>query len=377
MIMKKPLFLALIISFFFFFIISNVDSQSPASDSCSSDPLTLQTPLPFNTSALHCVSVWAPQGFILRYAQAESNLWNFVLSAPNTNAYIAIGFSPDGNMVGSRAVVGWVAGDGIPNIKKYHLGGQSPNQVIIEPSEKVELRLGNLSSVVTQSNRIYMAFQVISDTTPTPRLLYAVGPAGRLPSGTNLQLSEHDNRISTTINYATGVFENNKHKPVTSLRKAHGILNMFGWAILLSIGAMVARYMRKWDPLWFYCHASIQTLGFLLGLIGIICGLVLEKRLTGASVGKHKGLGITVLVLGCLQVMAVLARPDKEAKLRKYWNWYHFGVGRLLIFLAAINVFYGIHLGKAGSGWNAGFAAFLIIVFILTVIFELKICFKK
>lgn len=77
------------------------------------------------------------------------------------------------------------------------------------------------------------------------------------------------------------------------------------------------------------------------------------------------------------QVIAILARPDKESKVRKYWNWYHFGVGRALIFLAAINVFYGIHLGNAGSGWNAGFAIFLALVFIVSLILELKMWFKK
>ncbi|KAL7081838.1 hypothetical protein ACP275_14G063500 [Erythranthe tilingii] len=205
MMKKKPLFLALMISFF---IISNVNSQSPSSESCSSGPLTLQSPLPFNTSSLHCVSIWDSQSFILRYGQGEPNVWNFMLSAPNTNGYIAIGFSPDGNMFRSRAVVGWVAGDGTTYMRKYYLAGQSPNQVIIESSYDLGLRLGNLSSVVLQSNRIYMAFQVISDTTPTPHLLYAVGPAGWLPSGTNLQLSKHEDKVSTTINYATGHCEN-------------------------------------------------------------------------------------------------------------------------------------------------------------------------
>ncbi|KAL9140787.1 hypothetical protein ABFS82_14G060300 [Erythranthe guttata] len=235
---RKPLFLSLMISFFFFFF-SNVGSQSPESDSCSSDPLTLQTPLPFNTSSLHCVSIWDSQSFILRYGQAEPNVWNFVLSAPNTNGYIAIGFSPDGNMFRSRAVVGWVAGDGTTNMRKYYLGGQSPNQVVIESIYDLGLRLGNLSSMVIQSNRIYMAFQVITDTTPTPHLLYAIGPAGRLPSGPNLQLSKHVDRVSTTINYATGLFEINKHKLGTSLERSHGFSNMLGWAILLPIGAMV------------------------------------------------------------------------------------------------------------------------------------------
>lgn len=75
--------------------------------------------------------------------------------------------------------------------------------------------------------------------------------------------------------------------------------------------------------------------------------------------------------------MAFLARPDKESKARKYWNWYHQGVGRLLIILAVANVFYGIHLGKEGTGWNAGYGVVLAILVAIAVILELKLWFRK
>ncbi|KAK6145182.1 hypothetical protein DH2020_022002 [Rehmannia glutinosa] len=351
------------------FLISYVHSQ--ASDSCNS-PLTLQSSIPFDTTSLHCVTVWPSQTYILRYVQASENVWNFLLSAPNRNAYIGIGFSPNGGMVGSSAIVGWVGSSGTSQMQKYYLGGQSPNAVRIEPNDQ-GLQIGN-TSMFLQSNQIYIAFQLITDN-PSTRLIYAVGRVGQLPTGPTFQLSQHQDMISTVLNYATGQFQSHI-SPEASLRRSHGLLNMLGWAILLPIGAMVARYMRKWDPIWFYAHAIIQSLGFILGLSGVICGLVLENRLD-ASVNKHKGIGITILIFGCLQVIAFLARPDKTSKVRTYWNWYHFGVGRALIFLAAINVFYGIHLGNAGSGWNAGFAVVLVILFIISLILELRMCFKK
>ncbi|KAL3850494.1 hypothetical protein ACJIZ3_012376 [Penstemon smallii] len=361
-----PLFF-LIFSFFFF---SHVHSQS--SDSCNS-PLNLPNPPRFETSSLHCAIVWSAQSFILRYVQASPNVWNFILSAPNTNAYIAIGFSPNGNMVGSRAIVGWVGADGMADIRKYYLGGRTPDLVRLESPDQ-GLQVVN-SSMIVRSNHIFMAFQLISDR-PSTRLIYAVGPAARsLPSPPNFQLSEHRSMISTTLNYATGQFQT-QQSPHASLRRSHGLLNMFGWAILMPIGAMVARYMRKWDPIWFYSHAMIQSFAFILGFIGVICGLVLENRID-ASVTKHKGIGIFILILGCLQVIAYVARPEKTSKSRKYWNWYHYSVGRTLIFFAAVNVFYGIHLGNAGSGWNAGFAVFLVIIFVISLILELRMCLKK
>lgn len=78
---------------------------------------------------------------------------------------------------------------------------------------------------------------------------------------------------------------------------------MLGWGIILPIGAMVARYMKPWDPVWFYSHSLVQSLGFLFGVSGIVCGFVLENRL-GVDVDKHKSLGVIILTLGCLQVIS-------------------------------------------------------------------------
>ncbi|KAL8516503.1 hypothetical protein ACS0TY_014954 [Phlomoides rotata] len=360
----------LILTLFF----SYVYSQSQ--DSCTS-PLTLQSPLPFDTSSLHCVSVWGSENFILRYGQEQggANVWNFVLSAPNTNGYIGMGFSPNGNMVGSDAVVGWVGSDGASDIKKFHLGGQQPNLVTLQSTD-AGLQVANSSTRLQSqpNNRIYISFQLLTGQ-PTSRLIYAVGRAAQLPVAPNFRLTQHRDMITTVLNYESGQFETTG-SPYASLRRSHGLLNMFGWAILLPIGAMVARYMRKWDPLWFYSHAAIQTSGFILGLSGVVCGLILDNRIK-ANVSKHKALGIIIFTLGCLQILALLIRPDKAAKVRKYWNWYHFGVGRILILLASINVFYGIHLGGAGSSWNVGFAAFLVIIFIITLIMELRMCLRK
>lgn len=95
----------------------------------------------------------------------------------------------------------------------------------------------------------------------------------------------------------------------SKLKKSHGILNMLGWGILLPIGAIIARYMKPWDPVWFYSHSLVQSLGFLVGVSGIVCGFVLESRL-GVDVDKHKTLGVFILTLGCLQVFSTTSYPS-------------------------------------------------------------------
>ncbi|KAM3373873.1 cytochrome and DOMON domain-containing protein [Capsicum galapagoense] len=354
-----------IFQIFISFQILKVNSQDSNTDSCNSN-LKLKGGIFFDTASFQCLSVWDQQGYILRYKRTNTSVWSFVLSAPNTNAYIAMGFSEKGKMVGSTAIVGWVANDGTPTMKKYFLGGQSPNQVLLDEGN---LQLVNLtSSVVAENSRIYLAFQ-LSIEMPSNRLIYSVGPTGMLPSTANYRLTEHQDKTSTSLNYNTGQSETKTL--YANLRRSHGLLNMVGWGILMPIGVMVARYLRQYDPIWFYSHATIQSLGFILGFAGVISGLILNSRLQN-NVNKHKGLGIVILLLGCLQVIAVLVRPDKESKIRKYWNWYHYTAGRILILLASINVFYGIHLGNAGSSWNAGFSIALVILFITALILEIR-----
>ncbi|OMO96853.1 hypothetical protein CCACVL1_04756 [Corchorus capsularis] len=285
------------ISFIFFLALQGFSSilvvNSQQTDSCSSN---LNLNVPFDTTSLHCLSVWNNHDFILRYVQTSSNVWSFVLSTPDTNSFVAMGFSSNGRMVGSSAMVGWISGDGTRTIQQYYLGGTRPNLVL--PNQGNLTIVENSLSITAQSSRVYLAFQ-LNTTQPSQRVLYSVGQIGVIPSAPGFALAEHRDKISTLLSYSTG--KSASKTPYSRLRKSHGILNMLSWGILMIIGAIVARYMKQWDPIWFYSHAVIQSCAFILGIIGIICGFVLEDRLK-ADVSTHKGLGIFILVLASLQV---------------------------------------------------------------------------
>ncbi|KAG2318162.1 hypothetical protein Bca52824_021284 [Brassica carinata] len=253
--------------------------------------------------------------------------------------------------------------------KQYFLGGQSPGEVTPDQGDLVIVN-GSLK-IESVSSRLYMSFQLTAET-PRQSILYAKGPAGFFPSSPGFRLREHQSMTTTTINYNTGSQSVVKGSPHSKLRKTHGLLNMIGWGILIIIGAIVARHMKQWEPAWFYSHIAVQIIGFLLGLNGIICGLVLENRTNASNVSTHKALGITILVMGGLQVLALLARPDKESKYRKYWNWYHHNIGRAMIILAISNIFYGIHLAKAGSSWNAGYGSAVGILALAAIGLEVR-----
>jgi len=68
--------------------------------------------------------------------------------------------------------------------------------------------------------------------------------------------------------------------------------------------------------------------------------------------------------------LAVLWRPKKEAKIRRYWNWYHSWVGRLALFLAAINVLVGIHVAHEKRSVTAGYVVIAAIEIITFLVME-------
>lgn len=128
-----------------------------------------------------------------------------MLSAPERNGYVGIGFSRQGSMVGSSAIVGWVGSNG-GVIKQYYLGGKDSS--LVNPDEGELEVVSSTSGVFTvssssSSSRIYITFQ-LNTSLPLSRLLYAIGPQGRLPSSPDFRLVQHDTMTSTTIDYLSG-----------------------------------------------------------------------------------------------------------------------------------------------------------------------------
>lgn len=109
--------------------------------------------------------------------------------------------------------------------------------------------------------------------------------------------------------------------------RTHGILMMIGWGFLLPAGAILARFGKHRDPLWFHLHRVIQTVGLILALSGFIYALVRFDALSapGFSNYYHAVLGIVVMVLGLLQPVNALLRPHKpsdgEAKSTSRFIW--------------------------------------------------------
>ncbi|KAK3142195.1 hypothetical protein QOZ80_4BG0343500 [Eleusine coracana subsp. coracana] len=347
-------------------------SHQQSTDSCRFSRLNAVADLvPFDTRSFRCIAAWKDEDFVLRYKNTAPSEWSFVLSAPDKGSYVAVGFSGKGLMVGSSAVVGW-APHGKGTVKQYYLGGKSQDEV--SPNKGLLKLVKNKAVVVSHSDRLYLAFQISTDY-PQPHLIYSVGPENNLPDSDGV-LPVHRNMYSHAFNYTSGI----AYKTADSLdagfprQRQHGLLAMMGWGVLLPIGMITARYFRQLEPYSFYSHMAIQALGYILGLAAVVLGF----RINPAGLNNidiHRALGVAILVMASLQVLAILARPDKTSKVRRYWNWYHHNIGRAAILLAIGNVFLGLTIAQEVNAYIVSYGVFAAVWVLAVAAFEMKRCY--
>ena len=126
-----------------------------------------------------------------------------------------------------------------------------------------------------------------------------------------------------------------------SKAQAHAALLTIGWGLLIPGGIMIARYGRRWDPLWFRVHMYSNVLGLLMGFGGLGLGFDLVGGWEAPShkVAVHRDLGMAVVVLGFVQAVAGFLRLGKDHPKRKYWTFGHQWLGRSAVILAIANIY--------------------------------------
>ncbi|KAI4328910.1 hypothetical protein L6164_021227 [Bauhinia variegata] len=339
----------------------NGDNSLASQNACRNANYQSFLPPPYqNISYMICKPVW--NTYELMYIQNDHTT-TIILSAPYTIGWVGIGFSRDGMMVGSSAMVGWISKHGQAKIKQFYLQGRKPSEVI---AGKGELPLNNMpAAVATNGAEIYLAFQ-----------LQTTDPIGKQPIllafGTNYphnhHLSKHVDKTAILFDFSSGTKGSVSNK-LFLMRKNHGIVGIIGWALIMPTGAIVARYWRHKEPLWFYLHGVIQFVGFTFGLATVLLGLQLHSRMH-SHIPAHRGIGIFVLVISIIQILAFFFKPNKDSKIRKYWTWYHCWFGRLALFFAALNIVLGMQAAGAGSDWRIGYGFLVSLVIVAVIVLE-------
>ncbi|WJZ82011.1 hypothetical protein VitviT2T_001809 [Vitis vinifera] len=333
-----------------------------------------------------CSQPWGSVSF--KYFQDGDNVTTIVLSKDKFLGWIGIGFSKDGGMVGSSAVVGWTGGvknidndkeEVEPGIAKFLLEGKNIESVT---SFKGELNFTDTPPfVIWNNNSFYMGFQAKFDAPLGQQyMILAIGsdqptltPHSKEPSDRLVRLTKHTDQAVMQVDFSSGLFPTCMLIQLISRKLNHGAMGLIAWGVLLPFGAIIPRYFKHHDPQWFYLHISIQIVGFLLGLATVLVGTILYSGLDSNRTPRlkiHRPIGSLAFFLSILQVMALILRPDKASKWRKYWNLYHHWAGRLALFLGGLNIVIGIWVAEAGSSWKITYGFFVTFILLTVAVLE-------
>ena len=138
--------------------------------------------------------------------------------------------------------------------------------------------------------------------------------------------------------------------PINNMHLAHGLLMTLAWGVLLPMGAVMPRTWR--DALeskgaWYKVHRTVQSLGVLLSVIGLIIAISFVPDGYHFD-GLHKALGLVVSILALVQPAMAFLRPHKPAPgesptvLRQLWHMKHAIVGYSLLALGVVQLLTGV-----------------------------------
>ena len=180
------------------------------------------------------------------------------VSAQRTAGYLAVGFSTDGSMVGSTAVIGWIGSDGSASVQMYSLDGYSSSSVTpVSPSP--------LSAVSMTAADGTLTMQFTRPLASRRRLASALDPAASegflWAYGGTAGLAMHQKKGAFTIKLSGEAGGGVLVPPIAKQHLSHGILMLIGWGVLLPIGVTFPAALRDLmgDPTWYRLHRAFQV----------------------------------------------------------------------------------------------------------------------
>jgi hypothetical protein len=299
-----------------------------------------------------------------------------------TLGYGAVGFSRDGNMIGSDAVIGWIDNNANEDVKAYELTGKSPDLVI----ESTKLVITDTSAaeengftIIKFKRKIKNNGNVNFDVTgQNSKLIVAIG--------TNDNKIKHsDKQGSITLNFLTGESTAGVDG-LQILKYIHAVLMFTSWGIILPLGGFLARYRPHpcgGDCLWWPHHENLQWTGIIMSSGGYVIAyfMVGGSHFSTGPDGNivHATIGTIITFFALVQFFMAIARPHQPTGYKKsevpskpewrkptcsqacrgesetedtpwrlIWERKHRWFGRILFMTAAVNISIGARL-LAGS----------------------------
>ncbi|KAI4331021.1 hypothetical protein MLD38_029251 [Melastoma candidum] len=293
----------------------------------------------------------------------------FRRTGASTSEWIAWGINPiRQQMVGSQALVAY---------QNSTTGAMYAYTSAIDSTDTT-LPTGNLGFGVPSINAtfekgdmtIFATLELTTGLENGVNQVWQVGPmSGGRPS---IHPLSGGNVLSVgTLNFVSGTSTNSGNSRQRR-KNVHGVLNAVSWGTLMLLGAMIARYMKAFesaDPAWFYLHVTCQMVAYTIGVAGWATGMKLGSD-SSSNYQTHRDIGISLFMLGTLQVFTLLLRPKKDHKYRPYWNVYHYAIGYCVIVLSVVNVFKGLDILNPDGKWKKAYVGILVFLGINAAVLE-------
>ncbi|XP_044982001.1 cytochrome b561 and DOMON domain-containing protein At4g12980-like [Hordeum vulgare subsp. vulgare] len=296
----------------------------------------------------------------------------FVAAPLSASGWVAWGLNPTGDgMAGTQALIAAPkGGGGAYGVQTYDIQGASlgsPGRIAYPTSDLAAVLGGDgrvqmfgkltLHNGTGEVNQVWQMGQVLGGSIAVHAM--AAGNMG----------------AKGKLNLVTGAATRGSSNLLK--KKTHGILNAVSWGILLPIGGIVARYLKTFksaEPAWLYLHIACQLMAYMMGLCGFPIGIDLGNLSKGITYLSHRNMGIVVLAIGTLQIVALVLKPNKDHKLRVYWNLYHHSAGYAIIVLGIVNVFKGMTILNVGEKLKTGYIITIGILTGIAVALEVITC---
>ncbi|RZR94643.1 hypothetical protein BHM03_00023390, partial [Ensete ventricosum] len=258
--------------------------------------------LPLLSSSIH----WS-------YDSAAATLsFAFVAPPPQSEGWVSWAINPTADgMLGSQALIAFHQPDGSMGVRTYNITGYASIS-----EGPIDFNASNLAAEYSGgAMRLYGKLKLPAGMTVVKQV-WQVGSSvadgvpqehGFKPE--NLQSMGTLDLIKGAISPSGGSTNVKKNvSKIFSIHPVHGVLNTVSWGIMLPIGAIIARYLKKFksaDPAWFYLHVTCQIVGYGVGVGGWATGLDLGSKSKGIQYTTHRNIGILLFCLGTLQVRQI------------------------------------------------------------------------
>jgi len=261
-------------------------------------------------------------------------------------AWVGIGFSTSGGMIGSEAVLG--SASLAP--QKYNLGAYDVSGVQPMPENQQTL---TSSSVEVKDGQTIMKFTKIMKEAGEIEISTA-GNTFLWAYGSSDALSIHEAKAAFELNLSSGTSE--ELSPLNkSAWLAHGVIAFLAWGVLVpfAVQSALLRDLLPKGPLWFKLHRAFNSTAYasFIVLFAIAVAYTTKEGKPHFN-NDHQKMGLAMFIMASVQVIGGAARPhqpapdsdEEKTQVRKSWEVGHRVLGVALLACAFWQMDAGIKL---------------------------------